>query len=158
MAAPHNQERIVNITKKQPYNWEEALRAWKPGQGTGQTKKHEGKRGIPQMATKSNGPSREQPKPFPPFLTFAQLMEPLPPPEWEVEPLFCQGDRVLVFGRSTARKSWLLMHMGICLAAGLPWLEKFGISKPRKVLYIDKLTFPVHLWGSHRCGRAIQAM
>jgi AAA domain len=65
-------------------------------------------------------------------------MEPLPPPEWEIEPLFNQGDRVMFYGPPEARKSWFLMSMGTCLAAGVPWLGKFGIKEPRKVLYIDK--------------------
>jgi AAA domain len=48
------------------------------------------------------------------------------------------------------------MHMGICLAAGLPWLEKFGISKPRKVLYIDKEMGERRTrWRSERLARGL---
>jgi hypothetical protein len=30
------------------------------------------------------------------------------------------------------------MHIGVSLAAGIPWLGKYDISEPRNVLYIDK--------------------
>lgn len=77
-------------------------------------------------------------KPWPPFLSHTELMQPLPPPPWEIEPLFNQGDRVMFYGKPGARKSFIVMHMGICLAADIPWLGKFAISQPRKVLYTDK--------------------
>jgi AAA domain len=92
-------------------------------------------RSIPQT---HHSQQQQPPKPWPAFLSHTELMQPLPPPAWEIEPLFNQGDRVMFYGKPGARKSFMVMHMGICLAAGIPWLEKFGISQPRKVLYIDK--------------------
>jgi RecA-family ATPase len=73
-----------------------------------------------------------------PLMLERVMKEPLPPLKWEVEPFFTQGDRVLVYGRSGAMKSWLLLHLGLHLAAGQPWLGKFNIPQPRKVLYIDE--------------------
>jgi RecA-family ATPase len=35
-------------------------------------------------------------------------------------------------------KSWLLLDPGLHLAAGKPWLGKFSIPHPRKVLYVDE--------------------
>jgi energy-coupling factor transporter ATP-binding protein EcfA2 len=74
-----------------------------------------------------------------PLISFTTIMnEPLPPILWDVEPLIAQGDKVLVYGRSGSLKSWLLLHLGLHLAAGCPWFEKFGIGQPRRVLYIDE--------------------
>jgi RecA-family ATPase len=110
--------------------FEDTLRVFQHSSGKGQQQ-----RGIPQ----TYHPHQQQPpKPWPAFVPHAELVKPLPPPEWEIEPLFNQDDRVMFYGAPGSQKSWLLMHMGICLAAGLPWLDKFGISKPRKVLWLDK--------------------
>jgi hypothetical protein len=74
-----------------------------------------------------------------PLIPFAAIMhEPLPPILWEVEPLIAQGDRVIVYGRSGSLKSWLLLHLGLHLAAGCPWFGKFDIPQHRRVLYIDE--------------------
>jgi hypothetical protein len=74
-----------------------------------------------------------------PLISFETIMtEPLPPVLWEVEPLIAQCDRVLFYGRSGSLKSWLLLHLGLHLAAGSPWLGKFDIPEPRRVLYIDE--------------------
>jgi hypothetical protein len=74
-----------------------------------------------------------------PLISFETIIkEPLPPIAWEVEPLFAQGDRVLVYGRSGSMKSWLLLHLGLHLAAGSPWFGKFDIPQSRRVLYVDE--------------------
>ena len=74
-----------------------------------------------------------------PLVSFETIMrQPLPPIAWEVEPLIAQGDRALVYGRSGSLKSWLLLHLGLHLAAGSPWFGKFDIAQPRRVLYINE--------------------
>jgi AAA domain len=98
----------------------------------------------------------QQTKPWPAFLSHAELMQPLPPPAWEIEPLFNQGDRVMFYGKPGARKSFMVMHMEICLAAGIPWLGKFEISQPRKVLYTDKeMGEQRSKWRYHRLVRGL---
>jgi RecA-family ATPase len=74
-----------------------------------------------------------------PLISFETIMTgPLPPVLWEVEPLIAQCDRVLFYRRSGSLKSWLLLHLGLHLAAGSPWLGNVDIPGPRRVLYIDE--------------------
>ena len=35
-------------------------------------------------------------------------------------------------------KSWLLLHLGLHIAAGKPWFGEFSIPQPRSVLYLDE--------------------
>lgn len=56
------------------------------------------------------------------------------PPEIVGE-LLRAGERAVLGSTSKSRKSWALLHLAICKAAGVPWL---GWSmNPGKVLYID---------------------
>ena len=66
------------------------------------------------------------------------IRDPLPPVEWVVQPVVAKGERVLLYGEFGALKSWLLLHMGLHIAAGKPWLEEFPVPKPRSVLYVDE--------------------
>ena len=76
--------------------------------------------------------------PNPPLLTLKSILETsLPPIEWDCEPIIPHRRRVVVFGEFGALKSWLLLHLGLHLAAGTDWLG-FRIPKPRRVLYIDE--------------------
>ncbi len=45
---------------------------------------------------------------------------------------------LIVYGEFRSMKSWLLLHLCLHLAAGKPWLGKFSISSPRRVLFIDE--------------------
>jgi hypothetical protein len=72
-----------------------------------------------------------------------------PPIQWDVDPLIGHGDRVVVYGRSGAKKSWLLHHLALHLAAGERWLGKFAIREPRKVLYIDEEMGKLRFWRRH---------
>lgn len=74
-----------------------------------------------------------------PLISFERIMsEELPPIEWIVDGLIAQGDRVIAYGPFASMKSWLLLHLGLHLAAGVSWLGKFGVSSGRRVLYIDE--------------------
>lgn len=66
------------------------------------------------------------------------LQEPLPPIDWLVEPLIAKGDRVVLYGEFGSMKSWLLLHLALHVAAGQPWLGKFSVSRPMRVLYVDE--------------------
>ena len=77
-------------------------------------------------------------KPLPLISFEAIITEPRPPVDWEVEPLIATGDRVVLYGEFGSMKSWLLLNLGLYLAAGTPWLGKFPISKPKHVLYLDE--------------------
>jgi hypothetical protein len=66
------------------------------------------------------------------------MRTPMPPVEWIVEPVIAAGERVLLYGEFGALKSWVLLHMGLHIAAGRKWLGTFEVPKPRTVLYIDE--------------------
>jgi hypothetical protein len=66
------------------------------------------------------------------------MREALPPVEWVVEPLLAHGDRAVIYGEFASGKSWLLLHLGLQIAAGTPWLEHFKVERARSVLYIDE--------------------
>lgn len=74
-----------------------------------------------------------------PLLAFENIVqEPLAPVEWLVEPLIAHRDRVVLYGEFGSMKSWLLLHLGLHLAAGCPWLGKFPIPQVKRVLYMDE--------------------
>src|SRR5687767_2559872 len=62
----------------------------------------------------------------------------LPQVDWSVEGLIVNGDRMLLYGEPGSFKSWLLLDLGLHLAAGSRWLGHFNIPSPKKVLYIDE--------------------
>ena len=73
------------------------------------------------------------------LLSFDTIMtQPLPPIEWLVESLIPHGERTLVYGEWGSMKSWLLLHLGLHIAAGKAWLGNFPIPQPRSVLYLDE--------------------
>ena len=73
------------------------------------------------------------------LLSFEKIIqEPLPPIEWVIESLIPHHNRVVVFGEFGSKKSWLLLDMGLHIAGGVPWLDKFSVPQPRSVLYIDE--------------------
>lgn len=66
------------------------------------------------------------------------LRDPLPPIIWDVEKLIPRGNRVVVYGEFRSFKSWVLLDLGLHLAAGKPWFGHFLIPQARKVLYVDE--------------------
>jgi RecA-family ATPase len=73
------------------------------------------------------------------LIRFETIMkEPLPPIDWLVEGLIPRGERTLLYGEWGCMKSWVLLHLGLHIAAGKPWLGRFPIAQPRSVLYLDE--------------------
>jgi regulatory protein RepA len=68
----------------------------------------------------------------------AILAEPFPAVDWDIEPLVAHGSRVVIAGMYGSLKSWVLPHMGLSLAAGIDWLNRFRVSRPRRTLFIDE--------------------
>jgi hypothetical protein len=66
------------------------------------------------------------------------MEEPLPPIEWVVESLIPHNNRMVVFGEFGSKKSWLLLDLGLHIASGIMWLERYSVPQPRSVLYIDE--------------------
>ena len=77
-------------------------------------------------------------KPLPLVSFEAILSEPLLPIPWLVEPLIANENRVIVYGEWGACKSWLLLDLGLHIAAGKAWLGKFPVPKAKRVLYVDE--------------------
>lgn len=66
------------------------------------------------------------------------IEEAVPAVDWIIEGLIVKGDRVLVYGEPGAMKSWILLHLGLHLAAGHPWLGTFNTAQVKSVLYVDE--------------------
>ncbi|CAI4032311.1 hypothetical protein DNFV4_02740 [Nitrospira tepida] len=66
----------------------------------------------------------------------------LPAVDWVVDRLIAKGDRVLVYGEPGSLKSWLMLDLGLHIAAGTPWLGHFEIPERKRVLYIDEEMSP----------------
>jgi hypothetical protein len=58
--------------------------------------------------------------------------------EWIVQPIVAAHERVLLYGEFGALKSWVLLHLGLHIAAGRKWLDTFEVPRPRAVLYVDE--------------------
>jgi integrase len=58
------------------------------------------------------------------LIAFDTIMkETLPPIDWLVEPLVPHGGRVVLYGEFGCMKSWVLLHLGLHIAAGRDWLR-----------------------------------
>ncbi len=91
-----------------------------------------------EIARERKRAARKQQDKWPAFIGAKERRASRPPKEWEIEPFFYKKNRVIIYGAPASGKSVILMHMGVSLAAGIPWLDRYDISEPRNVLYIDK--------------------
>jgi hypothetical protein len=56
------------------------------------------------------------------LISFGQILTgPFLPVDWDIEPLISHASRVVVAGAYSSLKSWILPHMALSLAAGVPW-------------------------------------
>ncbi len=58
-------------------------------------------------------------------------------PSWLIENIISKGGITLLIGAPKSSKSWLALNMGVCVAKGNDFLDKFPV-KQGKVLYIDE--------------------
>lgn len=58
------------------------------------------------------------------------------PVDWLVRPLMAKEERIVICGEWSAYKSWILLHLGLHLSTGAPWLGY--PTTPSRVLYIDE--------------------
>ena len=77
-------------------------------------------------------------EPLPTISAHEIATQPLPPVNWIVAPILSTGERALVYGEFGALKSWVLLHLGLHIAAGRKWLDTFDIPESRPVLYVDE--------------------
>jgi hypothetical protein len=67
-----------------------------------------------------------------PFDLFTR--EPLPDPQWLIEPLFEKDSQVVLWGESGCGKSFVALSWAMAIATGTPWLGRWPVKK-EKVLY-----------------------
>ncbi len=73
-----------------------------------------------------------------PLVSLNDLLDEEATLEWDVEGLILRGERVLLCGEPGTMKSWLLQDLALALVAGVPWLDRFRVPAPRRVLYLDE--------------------
>jgi AAA domain len=73
------------------------------------------------------------------FRSYADIVSnPLPPVEYDVEPLIARGARVLIYAEPGVGKTWLALDLALSLAAGRKWIGQFAVPSSRSVLYLDE--------------------
>lgn len=60
------------------------------------------------------------------------------PIDWLVEELFSAGSSGWVGAEAKVGKSWLVLELVYCLTTASTYLERFAVTKPRKVIYIQE--------------------
>jgi hypothetical protein len=68
--------------------------------------------------------------------TAAEALQPQPPIDWIIERLFSAGSVSLVVGDPGAKKTYSMIHAGVCVAAGKSWLD--FTTRQCKVLFVDE--------------------
>jgi hypothetical protein len=71
------------------------------------------------------------------FIKGSDWIEQIPPPPDQIlKDLLDAGDKAAIIGSSKSYKSWFLLQMVCCLAAGRPFLS-WEVSKPRNAVYVQ---------------------
>lgn len=75
----------------------------------------------------------------PPKLLWASDLESIQvePPKWLVEGLISEKSINMLAGKRSTFKSWMALNMGLAIASGKPFLDKFGTVQ-ENCLYIDE--------------------
>jgi DNA-binding MarR family transcriptional regulator len=68
--------------------------------------------------------------------TFEEMIAPQPPPEWVVEGLLLPASVAIFAGHPGSKKTWSLLHLACCVAAGVDWLGHKTKQVP--VLIVDE--------------------
>lgn len=67
----------------------------------------------------------------------------LPKTGWLVEPLLEAGSIGFIGGEPKLAKSWLALHLALCLAAKKPFLGHFRVLHKKRVLYLEEEDSPI---------------
>jgi hypothetical protein len=84
-----------------------------------------------------------QPAADPPPAVFSRpiselLAQPDVEPDWMVDQLFTVGSNGWVAAEPKVGKSWVVLELAYALSTGSPFLGRFAIKQPRRVLYIQE--------------------
>lgn len=78
----------------------------------------------------------------PPAVFFRPISEllamPDTDPDWMVDLLFTVGSNGWVAAEPKVGKSWVVLELAYCLSTGMPFLGRFAIKQPRRVLYVQE--------------------
>ncbi len=83
------------------------------------------------------------PAPDPPAAIFSRpiselLSQPDVDPDWMVDQLFTVGSNGWVAAEPKVGKSWVVLELTYALSTGSPFLGRFAVKQPRRVLYIQE--------------------
>ncbi|RMG89285.1 MAG: hypothetical protein D6706_21620, partial [Chloroflexi bacterium] len=59
----------------------------------------------------------------------------LPDTEWLVYGAIAERDAGMIFGDAASGKTYLAIDLAVSLAAGLDWMNRWPVERPRRVLY-----------------------
>ena len=83
----------------------------------------------------------DDPLPAPKFLSLSQMMsidkDPSTMPNQIIEGVLCKGSKMIISGSSKAGKTLSLLHLGLAVANGQPWLGHNTHKHGSKVIYLD---------------------
>ena len=83
----------------------------------------------------------EDPLPAPKFLSLSQMMsidkDPSTMPNQIIEGVLYKGSKMIISGSSKAGKTLSLLHLGLAVANGQPWLGHNTHKHGSKVIYLD---------------------
>jgi hypothetical protein len=88
---------------------------------------------VPQMVS--------EPPPVPAmfFRPISELLAmPEVEPDWMVDQLFTVGSNGWVAAEPKVGKSWVVLELAYALSTGMPFLGRFSIKQPRRVLYVQE--------------------
>lgn len=78
----------------------------------------------------------------PPAVFFRPISEllamPDTDPDWMVDQLFTVGSNGWVGAEPKVGKSWVVLELAYCLSTGMPFLGRFAVKQPRRVLYAQE--------------------
>ncbi len=82
----------------------------------------------------------------------AEALEPHPPLDWIIEPLLSRGSVSIFYGEPGTKKTYSLLSMAVCVAAGKPWLGMK--TRQTRVLIINEESGERRMFG--RLGAALR--
>ena len=81
--------------------------------------------------------SRRRGQPLPADNLSDVLLRPAPATPWAIDGLLAEGDIAILSGPGGIGKSWLTLHLVLILAAGLKLFDRFAVTRPYTVVFVD---------------------